>query len=55
MRQATGERPRYEFRPGDPQKLLVVTGWRVTHTESSAERRLDPGAHMLMVVCEPGA
>ncbi len=53
LRRATDERPRSEFRPGDPQKLLVVTGWRVTHTESSAERRLDPGAHTLMVVCEP--
>ncbi len=55
VRQATGERPRHEFRPGDPQKLLVVTGWRVTHSESSPERRLDPGAHQLVVVCEPGA
>jgi methyltransferase (TIGR00027 family) len=54
VRQATDERRRYEFRPGDPQKLLAVTGWRVTHTESSAERRLDPGAHLLMLVCEPG-
>ena len=53
LRQATDERRRNEFRPGDPQKLLVVTGWRVTHTESSAERRLDPGTHLLMVVCEP--
>ena len=36
VRQATDERRRNEFRPGDPQKLLVVTGWRVTHTESTA-------------------
>jgi methyltransferase (TIGR00027 family) len=53
VRQATDERRRNEFRPGDPQKLLVVTGWRVTHTESTAQRRLDPGAHVLLVVCEP--
>ena len=32
---------------------MVVTGWRVTHAESSPGRRLDPGAHMVIVVCEP--
>lgn len=53
VRQATDERRRTEFQPGDLQKLMVVTGWRVTHAESSAERRLDPGAHGLALVCEP--
>src|SRR6202034_3155500 len=53
LRQATDEPRRNEFRPGDPQKLMIVTGWRVTHSESSAERRLDPGAHMLLLVCQP--
>jgi len=53
LRQVTDERRRNEFRPGDPQKLMVVTGWRVTHSESSADRRLDPGAHVLILVCEP--
>jgi methyltransferase (TIGR00027 family) len=53
LRQATDERRRNELRPGDPQKLMVVTGWRVTHAESSAARRLDPGAHVLILVCEP--
>jgi methyltransferase (TIGR00027 family) len=53
LRQATDEPRRNEFRPGDPQKLMIVTGWRVTHSESSAERRLDPGAHMLILVCQP--
>ena len=43
VRQATDERRRNEFRPGDPQKLLVVTGWRVTHTESSARTPPRPG------------
>ena len=52
VRQAADEPRRNEFRPGDPQKLMVVTGWHVTHTESSAERRLDPGAHTLVLVCE---
>jgi methyltransferase (TIGR00027 family) len=53
VRQATDEPRRNEFRPGDPQMLMVVTGWRVTHSESSSARRLDPGAHMLILVCEP--
>jgi methyltransferase (TIGR00027 family) len=53
LRQATDEPRRNEFRPGDPQKLMVVTGWRVTHAESSPQRRLDPGAHTLILVCEP--
>jgi methyltransferase (TIGR00027 family) len=53
VRQAT-DHPRHNgSRPGDPQKLMVVTGWRVTHAESSSEQRLDPGAHMLILVCEP--
>ncbi|HEX4127868.1 MAG TPA: SAM-dependent methyltransferase [Acidimicrobiales bacterium] len=53
VRQATDDPRRNDFRPDDPQKLMVVTGWRVTHAESSAERRLDPGAHMLILVSEP--
>ena len=53
LRRAAEEPRRNEFRPGDPEKLMVVTGWRVTHAESSAERRLDPGAHTLILVCEP--
>jgi methyltransferase (TIGR00027 family) len=53
LRRAAEEPRRNEFRPGDPEKLVVVTGWRVMHTESSAERRLDPGAHTLILVCEP--
>ncbi len=53
VRQAVDEPSGNEWRPGDPQKLMVVTGWRVTHSESSAERRLDPGSHMLILVCAP--
>jgi methyltransferase (TIGR00027 family) len=55
VRRATDEPRRSEFRPGDPQKLMVVTGWRVTHTASSAERRIDPGSHTVVLVCEPDA
>jgi methyltransferase (TIGR00027 family) len=54
LRRAADEPRRNEFRPGDPEKLMVVTGWRATHAESSAERRLDPGARTLVLVCEPG-
>jgi methyltransferase (TIGR00027 family) len=53
LRAAVDEPRRNEFRPGDLQKLVVVTGWRVRHAEVSPERRLDPGAHALVVVCEP--
>jgi methyltransferase (TIGR00027 family) len=53
LRQAADEPRRNEFRPGDPEKLMVVTGWKVTHAESSADRRLDPGAHARILVCEP--
>ena len=45
---------RNEFRPGDPEKLMVVTGWRVAHSESAAESRLDRGSHTRILVCEPG-
>ena len=55
VRRATDEPRRSEFRPGDPQKLMVVTGWHVTHTASSAERRIDPGAHTVVLVGEPDA
>jgi methyltransferase (TIGR00027 family) len=53
LRHATDEPHRNEWRPGDAQKLMVVTRWRVTHSETSAVRRLDPGAHMLILVAEP--
>jgi methyltransferase (TIGR00027 family) len=54
LRQIADEPRRSDLRPVDPEKLMVVTGWRVTHTESSTGRRLDPGAHMVILVCEPG-
>jgi len=53
LRRAADEGRGHEFRPGDPEKLMVVTGWRVTHAASSPESRLDPGAHLLALVCEP--
>ena len=54
LRPVAGEPRRNEFRPGDPEKLMVVTGWRVDpHASRSPERRLDRGAHMLVLVGEP--
>jgi methyltransferase (TIGR00027 family) len=50
---ALGETRRDELRPGDPEKLLVVTGWHITHTERGPEHMLDRGAHQLVLVCEP--
>jgi methyltransferase (TIGR00027 family) len=42
-----------ELRPGDPEKLMVVTGWHVTHAEEGGRRLLDRGAHQRVLVCEP--
>ncbi len=42
-----------ELRPGDPEKLMVVTGWRVIHAEHGPDRLLDRGTHQLVFVCEP--
>ena len=52
---AVGEPRRHDFRPGDPEKLMVVTGWRVTHSQSSGESLIDRGSHSLVLVCEPAA
>ncbi len=51
---ALGEPRRNELSPGDPEKLMVVTGWEVTHAESSTGSRLDPGSRLLLVVGRPG-
>jgi methyltransferase (TIGR00027 family) len=53
LRQVADEPRRSDLRPGDPQKLMVVTGWRVTRTESTPGRRLDPGAAAVLLVSEP--
>jgi methyltransferase (TIGR00027 family) len=53
-RRAAGEPRRNDLRPGDPEKLMVVTACTVTRTESSAGCRLDPGSQLHVVVCEPG-
>jgi methyltransferase (TIGR00027 family) len=48
-----GEPRRTEFRPGDPQKLMVVTGWHVARSESTSGGSADGGTHTLVLVCEP--
>ena len=53
LRSAAGEPRRTELRPGDPEKLMVVTGWRVAHADSSAASRIDGGSHTVVLVCEP--
>jgi O-methyltransferase involved in polyketide biosynthesis len=50
---ALGEARGDELRPGDPEKLAVVTGWHVTHTEHGSAHRLDRAAHQVVLVCEP--
>jgi methyltransferase (TIGR00027 family) len=50
---AGGEPRRMEFRPGDAEKLMVVTGWSVARSAASGRNRLDAGSHLLVVACEP--
>jgi methyltransferase (TIGR00027 family) len=51
----TGAAPGNELRPGDPEKLMAVTGWRPVRTVESAESRLDPGARVQVLSCVPGS
>jgi methyltransferase (TIGR00027 family) len=53
MLSVIGEARRSDFRPGDLEKLLVVTGWRVARSTRSAPGRIDPGSHLLVVAGEP--
>ena len=48
-----GEPRRSEFYPGDAQKLMVVTGWRVARSQVSTPSRLAQGSHMLVLAAEP--
>ena len=54
LRRFVGDPPQHVLRPGDPEKLMVVTGWRVAQAESAAASRVDRSARMLALVCEPG-
>ncbi len=52
-RAVIGEPRRTELRPGDPDKLMVVTGWHVVHATPAAASRIDRGSHTVVLVCEP--
>ena len=48
-----GERRRSEFFEGDPEKLMVVTGWRVARSASPPPGRRAAGRHLLALAAEP--
>lgn len=48
-----GEPRRSDYRPDDPEKLFVVTGWRVARTKSGPASRVDRAARMLVLAGEP--
>jgi methyltransferase (TIGR00027 family) len=50
----TGAARGNELRPGDPEKLMVVTGWRPLRTVASATSRLEPRSLVQVLSCEPG-
>jgi methyltransferase (TIGR00027 family) len=48
-----GEPRQSEYRPDDPEKLYVVTGWRVARSKSGRASRVDRAARMLVLAGEP--
>lgn len=48
-----GEPRRSEYRPDDPEKLYVVTGWRVARSKSGPASRVDRAARMIVLTGEP--
>ena len=48
-----GEPRRTEFRPGDAEKLMVVTGWRAARSQRTDAGRLHPGARLLAMTATP--
>ncbi len=48
-----GEPRQSEYRPDDPEKLYVVTGWRVARSKSGPASRVDRAARMLVLAGEP--
>ncbi len=43
-----------ELRPGDPDKLMVVTGWRPVRSVASTGNPLDPGSRLQVLSSVPG-
>jgi methyltransferase (TIGR00027 family) len=50
---AIGEPRLSEYRPDDPEKLYVVTGWRVARSKRGRASRVDRAAQMLVLAGEP--
>jgi hypothetical protein len=48
-----GEPLRSEYFTGDPEKLMVVTGWRPVRSQRSPDAWLGPGAYLLALAAEP--
>jgi methyltransferase (TIGR00027 family) len=48
-----GEPRRSDYRPGDPEKLYVVTGWNVARSKSGPASRIDRAARLLVLAGEP--
>ena len=48
---AVGAPRQSEYREGDAEKLMVVTGWRVVRASSPERARW--GSHLLALACEP--
>lgn len=48
-----GEPRQSEYRPDDPDKLYVVTGWRVARSKSGHASRVDRSARMVVLAGEP--
>jgi methyltransferase (TIGR00027 family) len=53
LRRAMGQGRPHEFLPGDPQKLFVVTGWRVVRSSSSPQGWLGQGSSLVALAGEP--
>jgi methyltransferase (TIGR00027 family) len=51
--QAIGEPRRSEYRPDDPEKLYLVTGWRFVRSKSGHASRVDRAARMVVLAGEP--
>jgi methyltransferase (TIGR00027 family) len=53
LRRAIGQGRPSEFLPGDPQKLLVVTGWHTLRTSSTPPGWLGQGSSLVALAAEP--
>jgi methyltransferase (TIGR00027 family) len=48
-----GEPLRSEYFAGDPEKLMVVTGWRPVRSQRAPDAWLGPEGHLLVLAAEP--